>query len=171
MVLPEFVLEEYCDSIKWKIFDEEKEVIFDLECQVLNKGNRKHSAKKIVPIISKKKYDVRILDADNVYDSKSLEAWEIDGLEDQQYMLFGNNGKKRNDEMFTYEGGTLIVCDDLDNVRFENIFETEVFMPNNDGVKIYSFIPDKSKATIELNNRNHSRLELRRSIRVDLQGG
>ena len=171
MVLPEFVVEEYCDSIKWKIFDEKKEVIFDLECQVLNEGNRKHSAKKIVPVISKKKYDVRIFDADNVYDSKLLEDWEIDGLADQQYMLFGNNGKKRNDEMFTYEGGTLIVCDDLDNVRFENIFETEVFMPNNDGVKIYSFFPDKSKASIELNNRNHSRLELRRSIRVDLQGG
>ena len=171
IVLPEYILnDEYCNMINWVIYDKDN-VIFDLECQVFNDGNSKHSIKKLVPVSAKEKYNVCIFDSDNLGQNKLLKEWEIKGLSDQQYLLFGNNGKRRTDEMFTYEGGTLIVCDNIDDINFKNVFETEIVMPNNEGIKTYSFIPGKSVATIEINNEQKTCLRLKKSICADLCKG
>lgn len=171
MVLPEYILEdEYCDCIRWTITDEECE-LFELECDVFNDGNSKHSLKKIVPVSAKQKYIINIYDAEGIEGNKLLRDWEVDGLSEQKYLLFDNNGKKRNDELFTYEGGTLIVDEGISNVEFNEAFQSEVVMPNGDGIKSYTFIPEKSNSSISIENDFGTILRLKKNIKAELVNG
>ena len=171
MVLPEFILEdEYCDYVKWKIYADE-DVIFSMECEVFNDGNSKHSLEKLVPIGTKDKYGVRIFDTESMGGDKLLKDWEVNGLGDFGYLLFGNNGKKRTDNMFTYDGGTLIVDEKLNGVQFNEIIANEIVMPNSEGIRTYNFIPEKSQANIIIGDVAGTVLSIKKNIRAELCGG
>lgn len=171
VILPEYILkDEYCDYIKWAIETEDRK-LFSIECEVFNDGNSKHSMKKVVPLSAEEKYEVRISDPDHLEGEKTLDEWEIDGLLDKGYILFGDNGKKRTDDMITFDGGTLIVSDTVPGVRFMDVFETEVILPNCNGIKAYSLIPEKSTACVAIGNTEQTIITLKKSIRASLCQG
>ena len=171
MSLPEYFLkDDYCEYIKWTIggeFDSD----LSLECDVFNDGNRKHSLKKIVPVKAKDEYYVRVYDPETESGDRELANWKIDGLTDQRYLLFKENGKRRTDDFFSDEGGTLIVSNELSNVRFSDVFEMETAFPNSEGIRIYQFLPEKSTAQIHLRNDYETVLSLKKSIKAELNGG
>lgn len=171
MVLPEYILtDEYCDYIKWVIGDDDG-TLFSLECEVFNDGNSKHSLKKTVPIPAKKGYIVRNYDPEPMDGDKLLDDWEVKGLQEQGYLLFGENGKKRTDDMFMPEGATIIISDEITDISFNDIVEDEIVLPNSEGIKTFHILPEKSTANIRLGNNEQSTISLKRNISVQLCEG
>ena len=171
VVLPEYLLkDEYCDYIKW-VIEDDNGVMCGLECEVFNDGNNKHSLRKMVPVPAKNSYKIKLYDPESLDGDRLLDDWEKDGLQQKGYLLFGENGKRRTDEMFPSEGATLIVSEKLNDIQFIDIIEEEVVLPNNEGIRAYHILPEKSTAHIKLGDDANTTITLKRNIKADIFGG